>query len=199
VTVGSGNTSGSAIVILAAGSGRRLGQSKPMLKLEGQTLLQRAIGAARGTGAEVWVTLGADADVVWASVSDHSGLTRLDVVDAANGQSASLHSAVRHARSRSDIDRLLVLLVDQFAVDTIWLQRLLDTAMNHPEQVVTSVVAGLRGAPSVFPQCRWDVLLALSGDTGARDWLRSAAATDVIDWPAPGPTGDVDRLGDLPV
>lgn len=193
-----GISNGSAIAILAAGNGRRLGQSKPMLMLQGQTLLQRAIAIARGTAAEVWITLGVDGDAVWASVPDHSGLTRLDVADAATGQSASLRAVVRHAQSRPNVDRLLVLLVDQFAVDTAWLGGLLDTSVTHPERVVTSVVAGLRGAPTVFPRSTWSILSVLSGDTGARDWLRSAPADAVVDWLAPGPTGDVDHLGDLP-
>ncbi|MEQ1588226.1 MAG: nucleotidyltransferase family protein, partial [Cyclobacteriaceae bacterium] len=56
------NTTGISILVLAAGSSSRLGQSKQLFLVEGKTLLEKSALAALNSGAEhVVVVLGAQA------------------------------------------------------------------------------------------------------------------------------------------
>ena len=186
-----------AIAILAAGASRRLGQPKQLVRVDGNTLLQRAVDAARATRAEVWLALGSEGDPFWDSLRDREALLRIDVPDASTGMSASLRAVARHAQA-AKIERLLVLLVDQHRVDSFWLTEMLQLSETFPERIIASVHEGLRGAPAVFPRARFDDLCRLEGDAGARHLLRSASHSDLVEFPAPRAPGDIDRIEDLP-
>lgn len=188
---------GSRIVILAAGSSRRLGQAKQTLPWKGSNLLQHTADTAAAVRQPVWITLGAEAETCWQSLRSNRGLQRIDVPLHAEGMAASLRAAAALATAQTDVQRLLVLLVDQHAVDAAWLSQLLQLAAAHPQHMIASCHGGLRGAPAVFPRRSFATLAQLQGDRGARDLLRAAAADQVIDYPAPHPPGDLDTRTDL--
>jgi molybdenum cofactor cytidylyltransferase len=190
-----------AIAILAAGSSRRLGRPKQQVIVDGRTLLQRAVDTACASGAaRVLLMLGADADTCWQSLSVSvpvlPALERLDVPDHAEGMAASIRAAVIQIENDSGIDALLVMLVDQYRVDTAWLRGLLALADAHPQRTVASRHDAVLGAPAVFPRARFAALRALRGDIGARALLRMDDA--VIAFPAPHAPGDVDTPEQIP-
>ena len=188
-----------AIAILAAGRSSRLGRPKALVPWRGRTLLQRALDTAVAASPRVIVALGADGDALWPTLVLPIGgaaVTRVDVRDTGDGLSASLRAVVAHADADPAIERLLVLLTDQYAVDAAWLRALLALAEAHPQRMIASRYDGVRGVPAVFPRAAFAALAALRGDRGARALLRDEH--DPIDHPAPHPPGDVDTPADVP-
>ena len=184
------------IAILAAGSSSRLGQPKQRLQWRGASLLQHAVDTASSVTPHVLLTLGADADALWGTLRRPPGLQRIDVADHAQGLSASLRAAVAHAECDPAVGQLLVMLVDQYAVDSAWLRALLAIADTHPQRMVASRYDGVRGVPAVFPRSAFAALAASRGDQGARTLLRHEP--DPIDHIPPHPPGDVDTPEQMP-
>ncbi|HEX8340622.1 MAG TPA: nucleotidyltransferase family protein [Tepidisphaeraceae bacterium] len=166
----------SAVValILAAGASHRLGRPKALIRLPGgDTLLTRAVQAARGAGTTVFVTVSPGrADVV--AAAGETGATLVEVPDADSGMSASLRAGVSAAQACA-ADALLVLLVDQWRVETADLLRLLAAWREDTSRVVAAAYAGTVGAPAVFGRAHFGLLATLHGDAGARDYLRDPA------------------------
>lgn len=184
------------VAILAAGDSGRLGRPKQLVQWRGTSLLQHAVDTAAGVAPRVLLTLGADADALWCTLRAPSSLERVDVPDHREGMSASLRAAVARADADPSVARLLVMLVDQYAVDDAWLRGLLALADAHPRRMVASRYDGLRGVPAVFPRGVFVALAALHGDRGARALLRDEA--DAIDFIAPRAPGDVDTPAQIP-
>lgn len=188
-----------AIAILAAGRSSRLGRPKALVPWRGRTLLQRALDTAVAASPRVIVALGIDGDALWRTLVLPAGGTavaRVDVRAAGDGLSASLRAVVAHVDADPAIERLLVLLTDQYAVDAAWLRALLALAKAHPQRMIASRYDGVRGVPAVFPRAAFAALAALRGDRGARTLLRDEQ--DPIDHAAPHPPGDVDTPADVP-
>jgi CTP:molybdopterin cytidylyltransferase MocA len=188
-----------AIAILAAGRSSRLGRPKALVSWRGRTLLQRALDTAAAVSPRVIVALGADGDALWRSLllpTHGADIARIDVRDADDGLSASLRAVVAHVDADPAIERLLVMLADQYAVDAAWLHALLALAEAHPQRMIASRYESVRGVPAVFPRATFSALAALRGDRGARTLLRDER--DPIDHPAPHSPGDVDTPADVP-
>jgi molybdenum cofactor cytidylyltransferase len=184
------------IAILAAGQSTRLGQPKPLVRWRGTSLLQRAVDTASAVAPRVLLTLGADADALWRTLRVPLALQRIDVPDHAEGLSASMRAAVACAESDPEVERLLVMLVDQYAVDGAWLRTLSALSEAYPQRMIASRYDGVRGVPAVFPRTAFAALAALRGDQGARALLRDEA--EPIDHLAPHPPGDVDTPDQIP-
>jgi molybdenum cofactor cytidylyltransferase len=184
------------IAILAAGASTRLGQPKQLVQWRGTSLLQHAVDNGCAVAPRVLLMLGADADALWRTLQAPPKLKRIDVSDHRDGLSASLRAAVAHLGSDAAVERLLVMLVDQYAVDAEWLRALLALADAHPQRIVASRYDGIRGVPAVFPRSAFVALGALRGDQGARALLRDE--DDPIDYVASYAPGDVDTPEQIP-
>lgn len=177
-----------AAIILAAGSGRRMGGPKALLWIEGDTLLRRAARTALEAGcAPVAAVVGA-----WPP-----GLDGLDVQTVLNpGADEGMASSLRLglAALPPDAPAALILAVDQPAVDAVLLRSLLALAARDPERPAACAYAGTLGIPAVLPRRLFPELRALRGDHGAKAiLLREDAAT----LPFPGGAMDLDTPEDL--
>lgn len=167
-----------SIVIPAAGASRRLGQAKQLVQLNGQTLLERAVRNAGTLAAdEIIVITGSDADSL--PTEDHlNGVSRTPVrvkpnPDWEQGMGSSIALGARSIRDSSK--GLMILLCDQWQIDTDDLRTLLDVWNTEPTSVVVSECGGVTGPPAIFPDSCFDSLRLLKGDTGARGVLKEHA------------------------
>lgn len=178
-----------ALVLLAAGGSRRLGQPKQLLRLHGETLVHRAARLGLATApAEAIVVCGANADAVWNALA---GLPLRKTMCTAweDGLGASLATGL--GALSPDIDGALVLLCDQPALEADHLLALRDAWRSDPTRAAASAYAGVLGVPALLPR-RWFAPLAEGGhDHGARDLLRANAA-HVKAIPAPPLADDID-------
>jgi len=162
-----------AAIVLAAGGSRRLGQSKQLLMLGGETLLARVIRLANEAGAApVLAVLGAQHEKIRAEVA----LSDADVVINENweqGIASSIHEGVSALQAAAPgISGALILSCDQPRLTAAHLRALIDgfNAQAEPS-IVSSTYAGVLGIPAVFPRSLFPDLFALSGDKGARSLL----------------------------
>ncbi len=187
------------IAVLAAGQSRRLQQPKQLLRYQGETLLHRALRLAHLHADTVWVSL-SDTELLTPADADQLRAQIVPVPDAAIGMSASLRAIANLASQHHSIQALLVLLVDQYRVDSQWIAGLLAQFAQHRGAVASRYpqcdqAAATIGVPAVFPRHWFAQLQLAQGDQGARQWLRSRG--DVQLYQAKTAPGDVDTLVDL--
>ncbi len=177
-----------AAIVLAAGGSKRLGEPKQLVRLGGETLLERAVRVAREAGCSpVVVLLGAE------YVQVLTGCSLGDVITVVNdqwqeGMSSSLRLGVHAVKNvAGEVDGVVVMTCDQPAVTTGHLQRLMAGA-----EIKASRYDGRKGVPAYFPKDSLNALADLTGDSGARDLLRDAGFEDLS-----GGELDVDTVEDL--
>ena len=173
-----------ACAVLAAGASTRLGQPKQLLKLSGETLLERAVRTAAAANLDpVLVILGSHAAEIERTCNLKSAeLVRND--QWRSGMASSLQAAL--GALPGEIEGLVVMNCDQPAVTADLLRRLVDAAWNKDGDAFSGTAVGSRyegriGVPAFFPATLFQELRALEGDEGARSLLRSALAVELLD------------------
>lgn len=163
-----------AALVLAAGSGSRMGGANKLLQpVGGVPMVRRAVNAALASRCtSVAVVTGFAADDV------HACLAGLDVTFSHNpehltGMASSLRCGL--ASLATDVDAVVVLLADMPCIHGGHVDRLI--AAFDPEQpkIVVPMKAGRRGNPIIWPRVFFAEMQAVEGDVGARDLLRRHA------------------------
>lgn len=175
-------------IILAAGSSSRLGEPKQLVRLQGETLLERAVRVAGEAGcAPIVVVLGAGADEILRGC-DLAGAETVLHPDWAQGMASSLRVGVAALADR--VEAVIVMTCDQPAVTPEHLRELMLVCGREAQLervAIASSYAGRNGVPACFPGRMIQQLLRLEGDEGARALLMNAPAV-----PLPGGDMDVD-------
>jgi molybdenum cofactor cytidylyltransferase len=175
-----------AAIILAAGSSTRLGSAKQLIRLGSETLLERSVRVANEAGLEpVYGVVSGDMP------PDACGnrMVRVFNAEAHEGMASSIRAGLRAAESEnSRLSGVVILACDQPAVTTKHLREL----ARGGNRVVGSAYAQRKGVPAYFPASTFSGLLALHGDVGAREFLKSAETIDL-----PGGELDIDTPEDL--
>ena len=149
-------------VILAAGGSQRLGRPKQLLTVKGETLLARAARLVAATRpAKTVAVVGAYAERMCGQLG---GAIAVFNPDWAEGMASSLHAAADALAGRTD--PILVVLVDQLALDEDHLQRLL-SAHDGSADTVTGYGDAM-GVPAVLRATTLARATSLRGDTGFR-------------------------------
>jgi CTP:molybdopterin cytidylyltransferase MocA len=182
------------IVVLAAGASQRLGQSKQLLCIDGETLVHRAVRLALATApAAAVLVVGAVGDAVAAAVADLP-IRRVDCADWARGMGASLRVGL--AALPESCAGALVVLCDQPALGGAHLAALVAAWRANPRGAAASAYAGRLGVPALLPRAWFAELQREPGDHGARDLLarRHDETTAVANAAL---AHDIDTPGDL--
>ncbi|MBS0321623.1 MAG: nucleotidyltransferase family protein [Proteobacteria bacterium] len=184
-------------ILLAAGKGERFGGAK--------LLAPMASGPSRGvpvgvvTARKLVATLPHTVAVVRpgdAELMRHLGATGARVVECAeagDGMGASLACGVAAA---ADASGWVVMLADMPWVAQATLDAVA-TALRKGASIVAPSFRGQRGHPVGFASRHKAALLALRGDTGARDVLAAARDVVLVDVNDVGILRDVDVPDDL--
>jgi len=161
-----------AAVILAAGSGARLGGvAKALIRVDGMPLVQRLIAAVRGAGiAEVLVVTGDHHDAIVQALAT-TGARAVHNACAARGQGGSVRLGLAGADPQADA--VMILLCDQPLLTSADLNDLLD-AFEHRvagEFVVPRIGGTRRGNPVLASRRVIEVILASDRYTACRDYM----------------------------
>lgn len=174
-----------AAIVLAAGASRRLGFPKQLIRLGGETLVERAVRLSREAGCQpVVLVLGASADEI-KKVCAFEDAAIVVNEEWAEGMATSIAAGVRTLGP--EVEGCLVTTCDMPAVTTLHLRKL----MNMGE-VMASAYAGGHAVPAYFPRRHFTALIELRGDTGARTLLKEAASIALE-----GGDLDIDTLEDV--
>ena len=183
-------------VVLAGGASRRLGTPKQLLRIDGQTLIRRAVCLAMEAGCSpVVAVLGANAEEILAELKDLSIFTVFNA-DWQTGMSTSLVAGLSGMVAYdSECSHVLITVCDQVHVTVETLRTLRLRASANPAKIVAASYSGVTGVPAIFPRAFFSGLLAIRGDKGARGLLQELIS-DVESVEFPGGALDIDTLED---
>ncbi len=163
-----------AVIILAAGESRRMGQPKQLLAVEGVPLLQRVAGAAVDAQLGiVQVVLGANVEKIRPVLAD---LPLKIVINSswAEGMGASLRAGMDAILDELPVLRgVIVVLGDQPAISAAHLSRLAQVHRTSGKTIVASRCAGKLSPPVLFGPAHFSALRVSRGDAGARALLQA--------------------------
>ena len=164
-----------AAVVLAAGASVRLGEPKQLVRLAGETLLERAMRTAHEAGCSpVVVVLGADAIQIQAQCDLSDAVVAINDEWSA-GMASSIRVGVQTLGSvGNEADGVVLMTCDQPAVTAAHLRALMKTG-----EATASHYAERNGVPAYLPAAAFAQLMELRGDAGARDLLHQAAAVEL--------------------
>jgi molybdenum cofactor cytidylyltransferase len=171
-----------AAIVLAAGESTRMGRPKPLLRLRGETLLARAVRAAREGGcAPVFVIVAGDSSCVSGEAAIRSQARSSGAGVVANpgwseGVASSIRAGLAAVEGDPSIGGVLVLAVDQPFVEPEDVARLIAGSQGGEAIAAADHGNGIAGIPAIFPRRYFPALGRLRGDSGARGIIESEKA-----------------------
>jgi len=155
-------------VILSAGESSRMGRSKALLPIDGETFIERIVGAlARSRVGKIIVVLGHDADELRRQI-EFLPVTILINQDYRLGQISSLQVAVRYLDKDENCDGMLVHLVDHPYIDGALVDLMIERFHASKKLIVVPRYHGKRGHPVIFSRALFAELLNAPLDQGAK-------------------------------
>ena len=161
------------VIILAAGSSSRFGNTKQLLHFNGKTLLQHAIDEATEAGAEpIVIVTGANAD----EISKEIKKEKVELVfnkDWEQGMASGIIIGLKKAITlNNELERVIIAVCDQPFVSSSLFQQLLQKQNKSLKHIVGSAYADTIGTPALFTKKYFDALMGLTGDQGAKILLK---------------------------
>ena len=153
-------------VILAAGMSSRMGETKQLIRLGENTLLEQVVEIVRSCRVdEIVLVLGHQAETIKKRV----GIKNLKVVineSYQQGMGTSLRTGL--AALSSGMNAALIVLADQPFVRAETLDRLIDQYEQSGAQIAIPIYKGFRGNPVLLGRSVFPEVMALAGDIGCR-------------------------------
>ena len=184
-------------VVLAAGTSSRYGPENKLLEpIDGEPLVRHAARALVASQVEaVTIVVGHEADRVRRTVAELP-LSIRENPDYETGQSTSVREGIR-AAAAAGADAAVIALGDMPDVSPTTVDTLVAGYERGAGTAIAPAYDGQRGNPVLFDHRFFDALADVSGDTGGREILRSAADATLIEVDDPGVARDVDTPADL--
>ena len=173
------------ILLLAAGASTRMGQAKQLLRIAGESLIQRAVRIALGTTfGPVVVVLGANREQIEPELLG-SEVLKVFNPDWASGMGSSIATGLDFLlQQEPSIQQVLILVGDQPLLQADTLAALIELQGQTQAPLVVSRYTGTLGVPALFTHALFVELSALHGAQGAKALIqkyRDQAA--VLDFP----------------
>ena len=161
------------IIILAAGSSSRFGNTKQLAYFKGKTLLKHTTEEAAEAGAQpVLVVTGANAD----EISNEIKNEKVEIVfnkDWEQGMASGIVMGLRTAIIlNKDVEKVIITVCDQPFVSSSLFQQLFQRQNESGKHIVASAYANTIGTPALFTIKYFDALMGLTGDHGAKGMLK---------------------------
>lgn len=158
-----------AAIVLAAGASRRLGQPKQLVTVAGEALLRRAVRMALEAGCNPVIPVLPKEHARFLAVLEGLEVSPCINLQADEGMGASIRAGA--GALPADAEGALLMTVDQVAVDTNLLRRLVAAWRLDPLRVAGCAYEGRIGIPALFPRSLFPELLACKGENGAKGLL----------------------------
>jgi molybdenum cofactor cytidylyltransferase len=180
-------------VILSAGESSRMGRPKALLPIDGQTFIEKIVGALKDAQVgKVIVILGHHAEEMRRRI-EHLPVEILVNPDYKLGQLSSLQVAVRRLEPETDCDGMLVHLVDHPYIDSKLVDIMIERFHASGKLIVVPRHGAKRGHPVIFARKLFSELLAAPMDQGAKAVVNAHRDDTLeIDTQDSGVTVDID-------
>jgi molybdenum cofactor cytidylyltransferase len=155
-------------VILSAGESSRMGRPKALLPVDGETFIEKIVGAlARTRVGKIIVVLGHEAETLKRRL-EHLSVAFLVNADYKSGQLSSLQTAVRRLQSDQECDGMLVHLVDHPYISSTLVDTMIERFYESNKLIVVPRCQGKRGHPVIFSRALFAELRNAPLDQGAK-------------------------------
>lgn len=159
-----------AIIILAAGQGRRFGGDKLHAEVNGLPMYKHILKKVQAFSSfQTYIVTG---DRIIADAAAAAGVRPVwndrPELGVSRSVKLGLEAALNKAGTGNDLRGILFSVCDQPAVKTSTIQRIFNEAMLHPGSIVCAGCDGERGNPVFWEQRFFSELLKLEGDTGGK-------------------------------
>jgi molybdenum cofactor cytidylyltransferase len=167
--MGTAGESEISILLLAAGSSSRMGESKQLLPVGNETLLTKAISTAQESGiGPITVVLGFDANVHQQSIakkSIHSVVNTSWEKGIGNSIKAGLNFLIQKNEA---LKAVLIMVCDQPLLTADHLKSLLLEFQKSEQEIVATRYADTVGVPAIFRATLFNELLSIADEVGAK-------------------------------
>jgi molybdenum cofactor cytidylyltransferase len=183
-------------VVLAAGKGERMGESKLFLPWRGKTVLQWVLECVLASAVREVICVVRDlaAARAYISVTDER-LSWLVNDQADAGQSSSVLAGLWAVNGRSD--RALFVVGDQPMLDSALLDALIDRSKRISAPIVAPSFKGEIRNPVLFRRELFPELLKLKGDYGGRSLIKKfREGVELVEWDEETTFMDIDDQKD---
>jgi len=163
-----------AVVILAAGASKRMGQPKQLLKWGNETLITHTIKTALKLNSDaIYVVLGSNFQIIKKTIH-HLPITILNNNNWEYGLGTSIACASKYIQEQKPIiDAVLFILADQPFITCNYLNELISCFSPHKKQIIASFYQNRKfGVPAIFDTFYLNQLSKLNDDFGARHILK---------------------------
>jgi molybdenum cofactor cytidylyltransferase len=182
-------------IILAAGESRRMGYPKPLLKIGGQTFIERIAESMLAVVPRLVIVLGAHGDRVRPIPRDER-IVMVENPNYSRGQLSSLKVGLSAIQPEST--GALVHLGDHPIVRVETFQTIVDSYNQLGKPIVIARHAGHRGHPVIFGRAIFAELQSAPEEEGARHVVNAdASRVAYVDSDDPGVNLDLDTPADL--
>ena len=172
-------------IILAAGSSSRMGKPKQFLKIDNETLIQKAVNTALDAGAgETIIVAGLDHDLIKTEL--HRSTIQVIVNPHSElGMGSSLKFGLAFVmKNFPEYNATLIMVCDQPLVTSIHLEKII--ALHHETQspIVASFYSGRNGVPVLFHRSMYEKLLTIRDQQGAKNIIeQNPTLVKSVDFP----------------
>jgi molybdenum cofactor cytidylyltransferase len=160
-------------VILAAGASTRFGQPKQLLRLKDKILVEWVLDAALNSKlSRIVLVLGHSHQEILLALGEKSRHSKLLIEvnpQYDKGQSHSLRFGL--AAVKDDFEAVMFLLGDQPMLNSATINTLLEKFWSTDKDICVPSYRGKRRPPAVFGRRFYRHLMAIKGDTGARQLI----------------------------
>jgi len=184
-------------ILLAAGESRRMGYSKPLLRVGSETFIACTSAFALGVASRLIIVLGAHADRVRSAIAPDPRIAVVENPNFDRGQLSSLKVGLAEAIA-GGADAVVVHLADHPLVAPATFRALVDDYRGTSMPIVVARYQGRRGHPVIFDRAIFAELMAAPEDQGARVVVNAhPARVRYVDVDDPGVVLDLDTPADL--
>lgn len=162
-----------AILILAAGQSKRLGEPKQLLPYKKTTLLSHAIELVKPIErSDVFVVIGAHFSEIFQSLRGEKA-TIIKNNNWEDGMGSSLSKGITFIQKKGKFDRVLVTLSDLPLVTTEHYRDLISLSETSRKRIIlTEYEDNVTGVPSIFDRSLFNELSLLVDDEGAKPVIK---------------------------
>lgn len=184
------------IIILAAGSSSRMGQSKQLLEYNSTTLLENAIAQAVGIQeALIIVVTGSNNEAIEADLKQNA-VTICYNENWELGMGSSIATGLKRLLElHPDLKACIFAVCDQPFVTTQVFKNILEQQTQSGKGIVASFYAGTLGTPVLFSHTHFEALLSLNCKEGAKK-IVEMNLDDVASVPFDKGAIDIDTIHD---
>ncbi len=173
-----------SLILLAAGSSSRMGQSKQLLKIGDGSLLAHSAAVAIASGLHTIVVLGANEPEHRKAIAS----LQVDIISNANwknGMGGSLKAGLKYVLQGAPLtEAIMVMVCDQPLLTTAHLEKLRTKYESSGKQIIASHYSDTPGVPALFHNSLFSEIMGLPDDQGAKKiFQRHTNDMHTIDFP----------------